>query len=154
MNPALPQSNPKGRLAGYYLMQAAATPFAVVLSLIATNVAGYTKKTTVSAVYLIGYCRSVSSCHLTLGIGNLIGPQTFQAKDAPQYRPAEVTIIVCWGICLILLIVIRQINVHRNKVKGQICGAPDYVRTKDIEFLDLTDLENPGTVLRVMLAND
>jgi ACS family allantoate permease-like MFS transporter len=53
---ALPQSNNKGRLAGYYLTQASATSFVVVLSLISSNVAGYTKKTTVSALYLIGYC--------------------------------------------------------------------------------------------------
>ena len=46
----------QGRLAGYYLTQASATAFVVVLSLISSNVAGYTKKTTISAMYLIGYC--------------------------------------------------------------------------------------------------
>ena len=55
---ALPDSMKQGRLAGYYLTQASATAFVVILSLIATNVAGYTKKTTVSAMYLIGYCIS------------------------------------------------------------------------------------------------
>ena len=53
---ALPQSMKQGRLAGYYLTQASATSFVVVLSLISSNVAGYTKKTTISAMYLIGYC--------------------------------------------------------------------------------------------------
>jgi ACS family allantoate permease-like MFS transporter len=53
---ALPQSMKQGRLAGYYLTQASATAFVVVLSLISSNVAGYTKKTTISAMYLIGYC--------------------------------------------------------------------------------------------------
>jgi ACS family allantoate permease-like MFS transporter len=66
MNSALPQSNPKGRLAVYYLTQASATPFVVLLSLIATNVAGYTKKSTVSAMYLIGYCVHTSIFNLTL----------------------------------------------------------------------------------------
>jgi ACS family allantoate permease-like MFS transporter len=51
-----------GRLAGYYLTQAAPTPFVALLSLIASNVAGYTKKTTVAAMFLIGYC-----------VGNIIG---------------------------------------------------------------------------------
>lgn len=59
---ALPLSNNGGRLAGYYLTQASATPFVALLSLISTNVAGYTKKTTVAALYLIAYC-----------IGNIIG---------------------------------------------------------------------------------
>lgn len=59
---ALPLSNNSGRLAGYYLTQASPTPFVALLSLIASNVAGYTKKTTVAAMYLIGYC-----------VGNIIG---------------------------------------------------------------------------------
>ena len=59
---ALPLSNNGGRLAGYYLTQSSPTPFVALLSLISTNVAGYTKKTTVAALYLIGYC-----------VGNIIG---------------------------------------------------------------------------------
>ena len=52
----LPLNNNSGRLAGYYLTQASPTPFVAFLSLISSNVAGYTKKTTVAAMYLIGYC--------------------------------------------------------------------------------------------------
>ena len=59
---ALPLSNDKGRLAGYYLTQASPAGFVALLSLISTNVAGYTKKTTVAALYLISYC-----------VGNIIG---------------------------------------------------------------------------------
>ena len=59
---ALPLNNNSGRLAGYYLTQASPTPFVALLSLISSNVAGYTKKTTVAAMYLIGYCA-----------GNIIG---------------------------------------------------------------------------------
>ena len=59
---ALPLSNNGGRLAGYYLTQSSPTAFVALLSLIATNVAGYTKKTTVAAIYLICYCA-----------GNIIG---------------------------------------------------------------------------------
>jgi ACS family allantoate permease-like MFS transporter len=59
---ALPLDNNNGRLAGYYLTQASPTPFVALLSLISSNVAGYTKKTTVAAMYLIGYC-----------VGNIIG---------------------------------------------------------------------------------
>ena len=51
---ALPLDNNKGRLAGYYIAQASVTSFVALLSLISSNVAGYTKKTTVAAMYLIG----------------------------------------------------------------------------------------------------
>jgi len=129
---ALPQSNRRGRLAGFYLTQSYATAFVVLLSLISSNVAGYTKKTTVSALYLMGYC-----------IGNLIGPQVFQPEDAPEYRPAEITILICWTLNLALLLVVRQINVSRNKKKERLTSAPEYHKVLNGEFLDLTDMENP-----------
>ena len=59
---AIPITHPGGRLAGYYMTQASPTPFVALLSLISSNVAGYTKKTTVAAIYLICYC-----------VGNIIG---------------------------------------------------------------------------------
>ena len=59
---ALPLSNNSGRLAGYYLYNASAAPFVALLSMISSNIAGYTKKTTVAAMYLIAYC-----------VGNIIG---------------------------------------------------------------------------------
>lgn len=59
---ALPLSDNTGRLIGYYMTQANATGFVALLFLISSNVAGYTKKTTVAALYLIGYCT-----------GNIIG---------------------------------------------------------------------------------
>lgn len=60
---ALPLGMNSGRLAGYYMTQASPTPFVALLSLISTNVAGYTKKSTVAALYLIAYCEH-SSPHL------------------------------------------------------------------------------------------
>jgi ACS family allantoate permease-like MFS transporter len=59
---AIPLSNNGGRLAGFYLSQAGATSFVALFSLIATNVAGYTKKTTVAPMYLVAY-----------SVGNIIG---------------------------------------------------------------------------------
>ncbi|KAI4269397.1 MAG: hypothetical protein LQ337_007306 [Flavoplaca oasis] len=47
---ALPLSNAGGRLVWDYLTQASLTPFITLLALIATHVAGWTKKTTVAAL--------------------------------------------------------------------------------------------------------
>jgi len=129
---ALPLSNNSGRLAGYYLTQASPTPFVALLSLIATNVAGYTKKTTVAACYLVGYC-----------VGNIIGPQTFRPADAPEYRPAEITIIVCWGACLLDLAFIWWYCKKMNRQKAAQRAEPGYVKLENQEWLDLTDKENP-----------
>ncbi|KAK8206625.1 Allantoate permease [Zalaria obscura] len=128
----LPLSNSNGRLGGYYLTQASPTPFVAFLSLISTNVAGYTKKTTVAALYLIGYC-----------VGNIIGPQTFRPKDAPRYVPAEITIICCWGVCLVDMFFIYFYCKKQNKKKAEMRAHPDYVKLENQEWLDLTDRENP-----------
>ncbi|KAI9738826.1 MAG: hypothetical protein M1834_008333 [Cirrosporium novae-zelandiae] len=128
---ALPLSNNVGRLIGFYLTMASATGFVALLSLIATNVAGYTKKTTMAALYLIAYCA-----------GNIIGPQTFRPSDSPRYIPAEITIIVCWAACLVDLVFIYWYCKRQNAKKEAIRARPDYIRLENIEFLDLTDREN------------
>lgn len=128
----LPLSNNSGRLAGYYLTQSSPTGFVALLSLLASNVAGYTKKTTVAALYLIGYC-----------VGNIVGPQTFRPKDAPRYVPAEVVILVCWGLCILDLAFIYLYYKRMNKKNAAIRVQPGYKKMDKQEFLDLTDKENP-----------
>ncbi|KAL1633450.1 Allantoate permease [Neofusicoccum ribis] len=125
----LPESMNVGRLIGYYLTQSTATPFVALLSLISTNVAGYTKKTTVAAMYLIGYC-----------VGNIIGPQTFRNNN---YLPAEITILVCYGLALVDLLFIYWYCRRQNKKKAAVRAAPGYVKLENQEWLDLTDKENP-----------
>jgi ACS family allantoate permease-like MFS transporter len=131
----LPLSLPNGRLAGYYLTQASPTGFVALLSLLASNVAGYTKKTTVGALYLIAYC-----------VGNIIGPQTFRPKDKPRYIPAEITIIVCYSLCVIDLLLIHFYYKKMNKKNALARTAPGYKKLDKQEFLDLTDKENPEFV--------
>ncbi|KAJ5336936.1 hypothetical protein MYU51_006207 [Penicillium brevicompactum] len=128
---ALPLDNNIGRLIGYYMTQAFPTAFVALLSLISSNVAGYTKKTTVAALYLIGYCA-----------GNIIGPLTFRPQDAPRYVSAEIVIIVCWGICIFLLLVIWWWYNKENRRKAEIVSRADYIHIEGQEWLDLTDREN------------
>ncbi|PNS20595.1 hypothetical protein CAC42_322 [Sphaceloma murrayae] len=127
----LPLSNRYGMLIGYYLTQASPCPFVALLSLISTNVAGYTKKTTVAALYLIAYCA-----------GNIIGPQTFRPKDAPRFVPAEITIVVCWGLCLVDLAFIWWWSRRQNGKKAAERAREGYVKRENVEWLDLTDREN------------
>ncbi|MCJ1397863.1 hypothetical protein MMC11_001059 [Xylographa trunciseda] len=129
---ALPLSNNGGRLAGYYLYQGSATGFVALLSLISTNVAGYTKKTTVAAMYLIAYC-----------VGNIIGPQTFRPEDAPHYTPAIITIVVCLCAALADLVFIWWYCRYQNKKKAAVRADPSYTKLENQEWLDLTDRENP-----------
>jgi len=157
----LPLGNDNGRLAGYYLTQASPTPFVAFLSLISSNVAGYTKKTTVAALYLIGYWfvpshpTPISSPPPKINptnpsfppsVGNIIGPQTFRPSDAPRYVPAEITIIACWGVCLLDMLFIYWYCKRQNAKKALLRAEPEYVKLENQEWLDLTDRENPEFV--------
>ncbi|KAF2487202.1 putative MFS allantoate transporter [Neohortaea acidophila] len=128
----LPLGNDKGRLAGYYLYNAVAMPFVALLAHISSNIAGYTKKTTVAALYLIGYC-----------VGNIIGPQVFRPQDAPRYIPAVITILCCLSVCLLDILFIYCYCRMQNKKKAAMRAEPGYVKLENQEFLDLTDRENP-----------
>lgn len=88
------------------------------------------------------------------------GPQVFRPKDAPRYVPAEITIIVCWGVCLLILAFIWWWYKKENNKKADIRAREDYVRLENQEYvalvyyvecvwlltgarwLDLTDWEN------------
>lgn len=59
---ALSDGTKVGKLFGFYLTLAAPAGFVIILSLISSNIAGYTKKTTTAAIYLISY-----------SVGNIIG---------------------------------------------------------------------------------
>ncbi|QSZ32717.1 hypothetical protein DSL72_002296 [Monilinia vaccinii-corymbosi] len=128
---ALPLSNSIGRLMGWYLVPASITSFVAILSMISSNVAGYTKKTTVAALYLIGYC-----------LGNIFGPQIFRAEDAPRYQPAEIIIILCHLVGAVDVAFIAWYYNRMNKKKEVIRAAPGYKKLDKQEFLDLTDREN------------
>ena len=108
---ALPAHSPGGRLAGYYMIAGVSTVFVALFSLIATNVAGYTKKTTVAALYLIAY-----------SAGNIIGAQIFR----DNYTTAEIIILACFGFCLFDALFIWWYWRRQNEKKTEIRARTDY----------------------------
>ncbi|BAE60270.1 unnamed protein product [Aspergillus oryzae RIB40] len=63
------------RLFGLYLFVAYAAGIPMTLSMVSSNVAGFTKKATVSAMMFIAYCT-----------GNIVGPFLFFEREAPGYK--------------------------------------------------------------------
>ncbi|CAK7202171.1 Allantoate permease [Sporothrix eucalyptigena] len=127
----LPITNNVGRLVGYYMTQTLPSVGATVLSLISSNIAGYTKKTTVAAIYMVGYAA-----------GNIIGPQTFRAQDAPRYVSAEITILVCFALCIVDLLFINWWCRRENRRKAAIRAQAGFVPVENHTWRDLTDREN------------
>ena len=66
--------NQKGRMFGLTLGAVFAANIPIQLSLISSNVAGFTKRSTVSALLFVAYC-----------VGNIVGPQFFLASEEPNY---------------------------------------------------------------------
>ncbi|KAJ5356502.1 Major facilitator superfamily domain general substrate transporter [Penicillium concentricum] len=121
-------------LIGYYLTGGIPLGWTTILGLTSTNVAGSTKKITVSCIQTIAYT-----------VGNIISPQTFQAKDAPGYMPAKISICVLYfvvtlDLCLIWWVAQRE-NRRRDLEKEALGDA--YVVPENNAFMDLTDRQNP-----------
>jgi hypothetical protein len=70
----LDSHNRAGRMTGLCLGAVFAANIPLSLSLISSNVAGFTKKSTVSALMFVAYC-----------VGNIVGPQFFIPSEKPGY---------------------------------------------------------------------
>ena len=85
----------------------------------------------------------------TFSVGNIIGTEIFQPKDAPAYIPGKTAIMVLLTVQLFISFLLRWINVRLNKKKKQALeeekarnGWTDEQVEKERErhaFLDLTD---------------
>lgn len=71
---ALNHSDPYGRLGGTYLAGVFSATIPMSLSLIGSNVGGFTKKATVNAMVFVAY-----------STGNIVGPQLYLGSEAPVY---------------------------------------------------------------------
>jgi len=70
----LPTNNKWGRMVALWLCYFQGLGFSMSLTMVSSNVAGYTKKQLTGAILFTGYC-----------VGNIIGPQTFLDKEARTY---------------------------------------------------------------------
>ncbi|KAJ4295563.1 Allantoate permease [Kalmusia sp. IMI 367209] len=126
-------TNKAPALVGYYLSGGIPIGWTTILGLQASNVAGSTKKVTVSVIGTIAYT-----------VGNIISPQTFQARDAPRYLPAKISIVILYFLITCDLVLIRWVFVRRNRQRDEEKEAKgeSWKVEENHEFLDLTDLEN------------
>lgn len=76
------------------------------------NVAGPTKRAFAAAI--------VSG---SFSLGNIIGPQTFRAKDAPDYRPAKLAVMGTQAGCAVTTILLFAYYVWQNKKRDSENGA-------------------------------
>lgn len=106
LNIGFPTSQTGPRLAGVYMIYTFFAGYMLALSMYQANYAGHTKKVTVSYTMYVAYA-----------IGNIIGPQTFIADQAPRYTGGIVAMLVCYCTCIGLAVTLglcyRAINKRR-----------------------------------------
>ncbi|KAK3340011.1 major facilitator superfamily domain-containing protein [Lasiosphaeria hispida] len=100
----LPMSNKAGILAGIYLINSIVATLAIFYNWTAANFGGATKRAFAAAV--VGG---------SFSIGNIIGPQTFQARDAPDYRPAKIAAMASQAGCMVTTSLLFAYYVWQNK---------------------------------------
>ncbi|RFU79420.1 major facilitator superfamily domain, general substrate transporter [Trichoderma arundinaceum] len=145
---ALPWSNRWGLIVGVWLRYTTGVPYAVVMIWAANASAGHTKKTTVIALYHIGY-----------GLGNIISPQLFEPRWKPRYKPTWIILLIVAAILPSVIIIILRIYLSReNKRRDKLeednhvadnglvettnADGRKEVHVVDTNQLDLTDREN------------
>ncbi|KAF7590882.1 hypothetical protein BBP40_002296 [Aspergillus hancockii] len=128
----LPVEKKWGRLVGVWLVSVFGAGFPLSLSLVSSNFAGFTKKTTVTAVLFIGYC-----------VGNIAGPQLFKNGEAPQYYTAFSAILACFCIAVVDVVALRVYMVWENKRRDRKQGRVIEPETEEAE-----DASNPEIEIR------
>ncbi|KAG4411687.1 hypothetical protein IFR04_015185 [Cadophora malorum] len=126
----LPTTQQGGLLAGIYLINCIVANVAIVYSWTGANIAGYTKKVTANGMVAASFA-----------IANILGPQTFQANDAPQYIPAKITLLVVAACAAVACCGLRILLGARNKTRRE-CLNEALQHADEILSSDYTDTEN------------
>ncbi|PLN80414.1 MFS general substrate transporter [Aspergillus taichungensis] len=99
----LPPSNQGGCLVGIYLVNSTVAPLALIFAWTGANYKDYTMRVSGSSFISAAF-----------SIANIIGPQTFQAADAPEYFPAKLTLVAVNAAGIVVSTVLRVLYGMRN----------------------------------------
>ncbi|KAH7922466.1 MFS general substrate transporter [Leucogyrophana mollusca] len=124
-----------------YLIGTFGSALSTIYSYNASNTSGHTKKVTINAMTMA-----------TFSIGNIIGTEIFQPKDAPAYIPGKIAIMVLMTAQLAISFLLRWINIRLNRIrKAKLAeeqarrgwSDADVQRERERHaFADLTDKQN------------
>lgn len=101
-----------------------------ILQWTAANFGGATKRAFAAAI--------VSG---SFSLGNIIGPQTFQARDAPDYRPAKIAVMGTQAGCAVVTLALYAYYRWENKRRGAKQQSEDAFMAPEV-WASMTDKEN------------
>lgn len=145
-----------GRLVALWLCYFQGLGFSMSLTMVSSNIAGYTKKQLTGAVVFTGYC-----------VGNIIGPQTFISseartfdhspphRDVPRcvdqlltmhtagYHSAYIAMLVGYAVKLAMVVLLYIYMSRVNKARDA-SGETNDAKAIEMGMHDQTELDNPG----------
>lgn len=139
-NTTTTNNNKAGLLAALYLINAVPGAGTIYFQWLSCNVAGHTKRAYATAMM-----------NAAFSIGNIIGPETFRAQDAPEFRPAKLTLVVCWALAGAVSLVTGWYYAMRNRARekkknegeGHVEHEGEEEEVKDTQaYAGLTDKQN------------
>ncbi|KAL5002725.1 major facilitator superfamily domain-containing protein [Aspergillus recurvatus] len=98
----LPLSAGWGVIVSAWLASCITASWSILLSLVASNVKGNTKRAVVNAMFFIGYCA-----------GCIASPQLWTHR--PKYLEGLITALVTWGLLIFTTIIYRVLCITDNK---------------------------------------
>lgn len=84
------------RVASVWMVLCIPASYAIMLSLISSNVAGSSKRLTSTGMSFVVFC-----------IGNIVSPQLFRATEAPRYQTGTRGMLVAISLCQALTVLLR-----------------------------------------------
>jgi hypothetical protein len=130
----LPRSNKAGLLTGIYLVNFIVPTVMIAYQFTAANTSGHTKRSF-----------STTLMAFSFGVGNIIGPQTFRAQDAPQYLPAKITVLATQCAGAVLAVVLFGYYTWSNSRRAHTHPVTQCdVSLSDEDLSDVTDRKDPN----------
>ncbi|KAJ5691665.1 hypothetical protein N7488_012400 [Penicillium malachiteum] len=126
----LPKSNTAGVLMGLYLVNAIVATLPILYQWTMANCAGHTKRAFASALVAGSF-----------SVGNIIGPQTFQARDAPGYQPAKISVLATQAGAAVVAVALFFYYLWENRRRDKKQG-PENGAVVDEKWAGLTDKQN------------
>ncbi|KAI9882089.1 MAG: hypothetical protein M1823_006165 [Watsoniomyces obsoletus] len=130
------QRNKPALLAGIYLVNFIVATLIIIYQWTVANCAGQTKRVVASSLIAGSF-----------SVGNIIGPQTFQSKDAPDFIPAKITVLATQAAGAVLSVVLFGYYVWANKRKDRKYGPVSSMEgvagdTEAERWANRTDMQN------------
>ncbi|KAF4123597.1 MFS allantoate transporter [Geosmithia morbida] len=129
----LDEDNKSGRLVGLSFASVFGVNFPLALSLISSNIAGFTKRSVCSSMLFIAYCT-----------GNIVAPQFFLASEEPDYPTGLKGAISGLALAVFFLLCLLVYYIWENKRRDAKYGPPSQLTEEEERMqglLNKTDRE-------------